>query len=271
MGTEDIQNLLNASVGDVSLGTVITGIVTLVICLFVVRVVIKAVKKILSKTAVEERVQGYIASGVRLVLYVITGLIVADSVGIPISSLVAMVSVLSLAISLAVQDILSDVAGGLVVLISKPFKVGDYIETTDGEGTVAEIGLTYTCIDTTDNNRVMLPNSTISAGKIVNYTVLGVRRVRHDICASYDAPTETVRGALLEAVKRTKNVLSDREPVVYLYAYKDSAIEYSVRCWACCENFWDVHYKLLANIRDTFEEAGVEMTYNHLNVHVIEK
>ena len=271
MGTEDIQNLLNASVGEVSLGNIVTGIITLVICLFAVRIVVKTVKKILSKTSLEERIRGYIAGGVRLLLYVITGLIVADSLGIPVSSLVALLSVLSLAISLAVQDILSDVAGGLVVLISKPFKVGDYIETSDGEGTVAEIGLTYTCIDTSDNNRVMLPNSTISSGKIVNYTTLGVRRVRHNVTASYDAPTETVRNALFAAVKKTKNVLADPGPSVYLYAYQDSAIEYSVRCWATCDDFWDVHYELLANIREAFDEAGVEMTYNHLNVHVIEK
>ncbi len=271
MTSEDIQNLLNASVGEVSLGAIITGVITLVICLFVVRLVVKAVKKILAKTAIDERVQGYVAGGVRLALYVISGLIVADSVGIPVSSLVAMVSVLSLAISLAVQDILSDVAGGLVVLISKPFKVGDYIETSDGEGTVAEIGLTYTCINTADNVRVMLPNSTISAGKIVNYTALGIRRVRHNVTASYDAPTETVRKALFAAVEKTNNVLPDPGPAVYLCAYNDSAIEYSVRCWATCDNFWDVHFELLANIREAFDEAGVEMTYNHLNVHVIEK
>ncbi|MBR4869264.1 MAG: mechanosensitive ion channel family protein [Oscillospiraceae bacterium] len=271
MSTEEIQNLLNTSVGEVSLGAVVSGIVTLVICLFVIRLVIRALKKVLGKTSVDERVQGYIAAGVRLVLYVITGLIVADSVGIPVSSLVAMVSVLSLAISLAVQDILSDVAGGIVVLFSKPFKVGDYIETSDGEGTVAEIGLTYTCINTSDNVRVMLPNSTISSGKIVNYTTLGMRRVRHNVTASYDAPTETVRKALFAAVEKTNKVLSDPGPSVYLYAYKDSAIEYSVRCWATCDDFWDVYYELLANIREAFEEANVEMTYNHLNVHVIEK
>ena len=131
MGTEDIQNLLNASIGEVSVGAIIAGIVTLVICLFVIRIVVKMVKKILSKTAIDERVQGYVVSGIKLVLYVVTGLIVADSVGIPVSSLIALVSVLSLAVSLAVQDILADVAGGLVVLISKPFKVGDYIETVE--------------------------------------------------------------------------------------------------------------------------------------------
>ena len=271
MTTEDIQNLLNASVGEVSVGAVISGIITLVICLFVIRLVTKALKKVLKKTSVDERVQGYIATGVRLVLYVITGLIVADSVGIPVSSLVAMVSVLSLAISLAVQDILSDVAGGIVVLFSKPFKVGDYIETSDGEGTVTEIGLTYTYINTSDNVRVMLPNSTISSGKIVNYTALGIRRVRHNVTASYDAPTETVRQALFAAVAKTNNVLSDPGPAVYLCAYQDSAIEYSVRCWATCDDFWNVHFELLANIREAFEEANVEMTYNHLNVHVIEK
>ncbi len=270
MGTEDIQNLLNASIGEVSIGAVISGVVTLVICLFVIRIVMKMVKKILSKTAVEERAQGYIVSGVKLVLYVVTGLIVADSVGIPVSSLVAMVSVLTLAISLAVQDILSDVAGGLVVLLSKPFKVGDYIETVDGEGTVAEIGLTYTCIDTVDNVRVMLPNSTVASGKIVNYSSLSIRRIRHNINASYDAPAADVRAALLAAAKKTNKVLQDPAPVVYVLAYKESAIEYSVRCWAKCEDYWHVHFELMENIREAFDEAKVEMTYNHLNVHVIQ-
>ncbi|MBR7150519.1 MAG: mechanosensitive ion channel family protein [Oscillospiraceae bacterium] len=271
MGTEDIQNILNTSVGEVSVGAIISGIIALVICLFAIRIVTKMIKKVLGKTAIETRVQGYIVSGIKLVLYVVTGLIVADSVGIPVSSLVALVSVLSLAISLAVQDILADVAGGLVVLLSKPFKVGDYIETVDGEGTVAEIGLTYTYIDTIDNVRIMLPNSTIASGKIVNYSALRLRRVRHNITASYDAPTADVRAALLAAVKKTDKVLEDPAPVVYVLSYKESAIEYSVRCWATCEDYWDVHYALMENIREAFKEANVEMTYNHLNVHVIEK
>ena len=208
--------------------------------------------------------------GLRFLLYTVTALIVAESLGIPASSLVALLSVFALAVSLAVQDVLSNVAGGLVLLFSKPFTLGDYIESADGEGTVYSIGLTHTVLDTYGGQRVMLPNSRLTAGKIVNYTARGVRRVDHAVSASYEDSTQAVRAACLKAVSRTPHVLEDPPPQVVVTAYGESAIEYHVRFWAPVDAYWDACNSSLEAIRDAFREDGVSMTYNHLNVHIVD-
>lgn len=145
-------------------------------------------------------------------LWVVTVLIVAQQLGIPVTSLVALFSVVSLAVSLAVQNVLANVAGGLVLLVTKPFTVGDYIDTPSGEGTVREMSLTYTFLETMEGQRLAVPNSTLSSGKITNYSTLATRRLQHKITASYDDATADVRRACLTAVGRTANVLADPAP-----------------------------------------------------------
>ena len=136
---------------------------------------------------------------------------------------------------------------------------------------MAEITLTHTKLDTPSGQRVMLPNSRLTAGQIVNYTVRGVRRADHAIAASYDDEPEAVRGACLKALERTPGILPDPAPQVVLTAYGESAIEYRVRFWARTEDYWDAHFRSLEEIHRAFAEDGVTMTYNHLNVHIVER
>ena len=158
-----------------------------------------------------------------------------------------------------------------MILFSHPFDTGDYVATGDGEGTIAEISLTHTKLDTPDGQRILLPNSKMIAGKIINYSTLGIRRVNHAITVSYDCATEDVRASCLRAVARTGGVLTDPAPAVVISAYLESSIEFRVRFWAKNENFWDAHNQSLEEIRRCFNEDGIEMTYNHLNVHIVEK
>ena len=163
--------------GTISLGKLLGALLTLVICLIAVRLVTALLRRVLDKTHIDARVRKYLVQSVRLVLWVVTVLITADQLGIPVTSLVALLSVLSLAVSLAVQNVLANVAGGLVLLVTKPFAVGDYVDTPCGAGTVKDLTLTYTYLDTPDGLRIAAPNSSISAGKITNYTALGTRRI----------------------------------------------------------------------------------------------
>ena len=172
--------------GTISLGKLLGALLTLVICLIAVRLVTALLRRVLDKTHIDARVRKYLVQSVRLVLWVVTVLITADQLGIPVTSLVALLSVLSLAVSLAVQNVLANVAGGLVLLVTKPFAVGDYVDTPCGAGTVKDLTLTYTYLDTPDGLRIAAPNSSISAGKITNYTALGTRRIEHAVSASYD-------------------------------------------------------------------------------------
>lgn len=266
-----LEGWLQAGWGKLTVGRILSALLLLLVCLAVVKLLLNVTGKLLGRSAMDERVRRYVLKGLKVLLYVLTALIVAGSLDIDVTSLIAVISVFGLAVSLAVQDVLGNVAGGMVLLFSKPFTLGDYVSTADGEGEVAEIGLTHTKLDTPSGQRVMLPNSKLTAGQIVNYTVRGVRRADHAVAASYDDEPEAVRAACLKALSRTPNILPDPAPQVVLTAYGESAIEYHVRFWAKTEDYWDVHFKSLEEIRKAFAEDGVTMTYNHLNVHIVEK
>ena len=266
-----LQEIMNTGLGSLTLNKLLASLLLLVACLVGIRIVMTLVGRLLEKTKLDERVGKYIAAGVKVLLYVLTVLIVADSLGIPVTSLVALVSVFGLAISLAVQDVLANVAGGMVIIFSRPFTLGDYIASDDGEGEVAEISLTHTKLDTADGQRVMLPNSKLVAGKIVNYTTRGVRRVNHTISVSYESAVQDVRRACQKAVERTEGVLVDPAPVVVVTRYGENAVEYSLRFWTRTADFWDAHNASLEELSRCFAEEGVKMTYNHLNVHILDK
>ncbi len=265
-----LEELMQVSWGKLTLEQLLYALLLLAVCLIVIRLVMTLVRRLMERTALDGRVKKYILSGVKSLLYVVTALMVAASLGVDVTSLIALVSVFGLAVSLAVQDVLANVAGGLVILFSRPFALGDYVATDDGEGTVEEISLTHTKLDTFGGQRVILPNSKLMDGKIVNYTVRGVRRVDHTVSASYDDSAAAVRAACLKAISRTPGVLEDPAPAVVVTNYGESAVEYHVRCWARTEEFWDVNNISLEELRRAFEEDGVTMTYNHLNVHILD-
>lgn len=264
-----LKEWMEAGWGKLTVGSALSALALGLVCLAAARLVQSLARKLLDRSGMDGRVQRYVLQGLRGLMYVLTGLIVAGSLGVDVTSLIAVVSMFGLAVSLAVQDVLGNVAGGMVLLFSKPFTLGDYVSTADGEGEVAEITLTHTKLDTPGGQRVMLPNSKLTAGQIVNYTVRGVRRADHTVTASYDDEPEAVRRACLKALERTPNILPDPAPQVVLTAYGESSIEYHVRFWAKTEDYWDAHFASLEEIRRAFAEDGVTMTYNHLNVHIV--
>lgn len=268
--SSQLPSILTQTIGTFSISAILSAALTLLICLVVVRVLLKLTKKLLSGSKLDQRVQKYILSGIRLLLYIVTALIVADCLHINMTSLVALLSVGSLGVTLAAEDILGNVAGGLVILSAHPFSIGDYVEVGGVAGTVHEISLNHTKLVTPDGHLVMLPNKELASSQMTNYTVLGRRRVVQRVTASYDAPTETVKAACRRALEHTENLLEDPAPTVYLTAYKESSIEYTVYCWATPENWWGAYLALGEHLRDAFQKYGVEMTYNHLNVHIIE-
>ena len=264
-----LEGLLQAGWGKLTVGRVLSALLLLLVCLAVARLLLGTARRLVERAALDERIKRYILRGLRAFLYLLTALVMAGSLNIDVSSLIALVGVFGLAVSLAVQDVLGNVAGGMVLLFSKPFTLGDYVSTADGEGEVEEITLTHTKLDTPAGQRVMLPNSKLMAGQIVNYTVRGVRRADHAVSASYDDAPEAVRSACLKALSRTPGILPDPAPQVVLTAYGESSIEYRVRFWAKTEDYWDAHFRSLEEIHRAFAEDGVTMTYNHLNVHIL--
>lgn len=269
---ENLSKIMQTTLGGYSLGHILSAILTLLICLVAVRLLLKLAKRLLERSKrMNDRLRQIILTAVKVVLYILTGIITAGALGLNTSSLTALVSVLTLGVTLAAEDILGNVAGGLVILSSHPFNIGDEIEVSGTTGIVREITLNHTKIETFDGQFVMQPNKELSSSRVINYTAMGRRRVVRKITASYDAPTEQVKAACLEAVAATPNVLPSPAPAVYLTDYGSSAIEYSVRCWTETKDYWGAYFALNENLRDAFAAHNVEMTYDHLNVHISEK
>ena len=269
---EDLSKIMQTTLGGYSLGHILSAILTLLICLVAVRLLLKLAKRLLDRSKrMNDRLRQIILTAVKVVLYILTGIITAGALGLNTSSLTALVSVLTLGVTLAAEDILGNVAGGLVILSSHPFNIGDEIEVSGTTGIVREITLNHTKIETFDGQFVMQPNKELSSSRVINYTAMGRRRVVRKVTASYDAPTEQVKAACLEAVAATPNVLPSPAPAVYLTDYGSSAIEYSVRCWTETKDYWGAYFALNENLRDAFAAHNVEMTYDHLNVHISEK
>ena len=247
--------------------TVFKVIIIAVIGTLLIRIVNRTLKKVLENSKLEKAAHSLIRTLVKTVMYILLALVLASSLGIDVTGIVALASVASLAISLALQNMLANVIGGFTLLYTHPFSSGDYVEIAGQSGTVQEVGIAYTRLTTPDNKLVSIPNSAVVAAEIVNYTVTGTRRVDVNITASYSADPEAVVAALLEAAQDSR-VLADPAPFAALTAYGDSAISYTVRVWTKTEDYWDVYHKINRRIRDVFQEKGIEMTYPHLNVHL---
>ena len=263
---ELIQQWLS-SLGKYTLDRLLPAIVLLVIGLLVVRIMLRLINGLLKRSKLEKAAHTLIRSVARIVLYVLLFLILASYLGLDVTSIVALASVLTLAVSLAVQNALANVFGGFTLLCTHPFATGDFVEIAGQSGTVQEIGLTYTKMATADNKLVSVPNSAVTAAQIVNYTTLGQRRVEVAVSAAYSAPTETVLEALRKAAD-VPGVLDTPAPSAVVVSYGDSAIMYKLYLWCNSADYWSCHFAATKKVRQTFEEMGVEMTYPHVNVHI---
>lgn len=263
-------NALKTTFSTLSVEKLLPALLALIAGLIITKLLCKLFDRILSRSKVEKSLHGFLRSLFHILLYVIVGLIVAGTLGLNVSSLVAILSVVSLAISLAVQGTLSNIAGGIQILTAHPFHVGDYVEIAGTDGTVAEIGMIYTRLTTVDNKGIYLPNSDVASSKIINYTAEGKRRVDLSFSASYDCTTEAVRAALLRAAQ-VDGALTDPAPEAYVKEYDESSICYILRLWSLTDDYWDVYFRVTENVRTEFEKANLSMTYPHLNVHLDNK
>ena len=253
--------------GSVLAGAVFPAIIIAVLGILAIRLMMKLVATALKKSRLEEAAHSLIKSLLRVVLYVLLGLIVADKLGIDVTGIVALASVLTLAVSLSVQNALTNVIGGFTLLYTKPFAIGDFVEVAGKSGTVTTIGLTYTKLATVDNKIISIPNSAVVAAEIINYTVSGTRRVDVEVCAAYTMPMEQVLEALREA-GAVATVLEDRLPFAAVKGYEDSAIRYLLQVWCKTEDYWTTLCRINQNVKTVFDAKGIEMTYPHLNVHL---
>lgn len=269
--TEALSVVMDFSLGELTVSKILSALVLLAVCLIVIKILLKIFDRMLLRTRIDRSLHTFLKAIVKVILLFIAVLIVAESLDIPITSLIAILSVVGLAVSLAIQNSLSNVAGGIQLLTSKPFKVGDYVEAGGIAGTVADVGIFYTKINTGDNKLIQVPNSQIAGEQIINYTAEPERRVDLKFTASYDAPVETVKQAITQVMGCHPLTLATPEPFVRVSNYGDSSIEYTMRVWCATGDYWTVYFDMMEQVKAAFDEAGVEMTYPHLNVHMIEQ
>jgi small conductance mechanosensitive channel len=243
-------------------------VVVAVIGILVIRLVNKVLVKILEKSKMDKAAHGLVLTLIKTVLYVLLLLILASGIGIDITGIVALASVVTLAISLSLQDMLSNIVGGFTLLYTDPFSSGDYVEVGGQSGTVSEIGMTYTKLITPDNKVVYIPNKAVVSAEIVNYTVTGTRRVTIDISASYDNEPQQVIDALVSCADGAYILPEPEKPYAVLTSYGESVINYQLRYWVKGDDYWSSTFEINQKIRKVFAEKGVEMSYPHLNVHV---
>ena len=256
-----------ASLGAFALSRILPALILLVLGLLAIRILLTLVNRILLRSKLEKAAHTLLRSVARIVLYVLLFLILASYLGIDVTSIVALASVLTLAVSLSVQNALTNVFGGFTLLCTHPFATGDFVEIAGQSGTVREIGLTYTKMATADNKLVAVPNSAVTAAQIINYTTLGRRRVEVAVSASYNAPVEKVLETLKEAAQ-VPGVYEDPAPSAVVVSYGDSAINYKLLLWCSSDDYWTCHFAATRKVKEVFDNAGIEMTYPHLNVHI---
>lgn len=262
-----LDTLLTSLSGSLFFKKLMGTVLILVIGVLVIRVIMRLITAALEKSHLEKAAHSLILSLARAAMYVLLFLIAASQMGLDVSSIVALASVLTLALSLALQNMVSNLIGGFVILYTHPFHSGDYVEIAGQGGTVKEISMTYTVLATPDNRIISIPNSAVAAAQVVNYSSADSRRVELTVTASYDAPTQKVLDALVLA-GTVDNALLNPAPSAVIVSYDDSAIRYSLRIWVKPGDYWDVYFQVNQRIKDVFDQQGIEMTYPHLNVHL---
>lgn len=233
---------------------------------------IKALTKWLRKSPKMEKVEpslhSFLISFSKILLYILLIITVAMILGIPATSFITILASCGVAIGLALQGSLSNFAGGIMILLFKPFKVGDFIEANGESGTVEEITVVYTVLLTPDNKRVTIPNGTLTNSVIENYSAEKTRRVDLKFSTAYSADIDTVKSVLTKVAESHPLALKDPAPMVRLSEHSDSALTYTVRVWCKNEDYWDVYFDITEKVKKAFDENGIEIPYPQLDVHM---
>ena len=230
----------------------------------------KIIKKSLGRANADIGVTQFIDSFVKIATYAVLVMVIATSFGVDAASIIAVFGSAGVAIGLALQGSLSNLAGGVLILILKPFKVGDYIieDTNKNEGTVTEIQIFYTKLTTPDNKTIILPNGTLANSSLTNVTHAPHRRNEMKIGISYDSDIRTAKKVLQELLNNDSAALQDMDKLVYVDELADSSVVIGVRCWFKNEDFWPGRWRLMEEAKYALEENGISIPYPQLDVHI---
>ena len=253
------------------LSSLLSAIIVFLICAIVIRLLTKVTNHLLDKgKRGDETAKRFLRTAIKIFLWVLAIVTVAGVLGIPTASLVAVISITGVALSLSLQSILTNLFSGVTLLLTRPIAVGEYVEIGSNAGTVHSVGLYYTTIITLNGQIVTIPNGDVAGASIINYGREPIRRVQLLYEADYDDATEDVTAALLAAAAREEHTLADPAPDAFISSYKDSTIEYGLNVWCATPDYWDTIHCMNALVREEFINHGVHMSFNHINVHMMD-
>ena len=241
----------------------------LLLGLILVRVLLHVFRKIMNKTKLRGAAGDFLSSLFKAALLTVYVIILLSMLGVDTTSLVAIFTALSLAISLAVQGTVSNVASGIMLISSKPFEEGDFVEIGGTSGTVETITISFTKLNTPDNKVVVIPNSTVTAENITNYSTKDVRRLDLTIPVAYGSDVERVKAVVLGVIETHENILREPAPFVRLSEHGESALEFVVRVWVRQSDYWPVRFDLREELHAAMLESGIQIPFRRLDVRVV--
>ena len=251
------------------LPSLIGAIIVLFVGVWICRLIRKFVRRLMIARSVDITIQNFVNELLRWVLYIILFLTVIQKVGVPVSSFLGALAAAGVAIGLALQGSLSNFAGGIMLLILKPFRIGDSIEVEGHLGTVERIGMFYTTIIKFGNERVIIPNGPLFSDNIINYSQNPTRRDNIIVGIGYGSDLKKAKEILYSLTQSCPTALQDPAPVVYVNELADSSVNFTLRVWSKTEHYWDTHFYLIEQIKLTFDKEGIEIPFPQRDVHII--
>lgn len=261
------QGIINFFKGD---GLVIAKTISILIFgLIIVNYALRILKNTFIKAKMERTISSFFSSIIGVALYFILFLLVAKSAGISAGSFIAVISAVGLAISLALKDSLSNLANGFIILGSKPFVVGDFVETVGVSGSVKSIGIFNTKLATTDNKIITIPNSQIIGSSVTNYSKMPTRRLEITFTVTFDADIDKIRSIILKLIDDTPQILNSPQPVVRVTGFLDNGLGMFARMWVPKDAFWGVKFELQELIMKEFNKNGIEIPYKKVDINMV--
>ena len=263
MNTENILNFLKTAGVDL-----LRGLLVLAVGFFLVHWVSKLLKHNKKFMAIEPTLRGFLQNLIRIALSVIVILTAVNIMGIPMTSVLTLLASGGVAVGLALQGAVGNLIGGLILLILRPIRAGEYVKIGDNEGTVQTVGAYYTELITPDNKHLSLPNGTLTNTAITNFSREGTRRLDLQFSVDYGSNLDTVYRVLNELTAKETDILPDPAPQTVLLRCADSSLDFAVRVWVKTENYWPVNFRLLDQGKRMLDEAGITIPYPQMDVHV---
>jgi small conductance mechanosensitive channel len=242
---------------------ILSALLILIIGLFIIKIIVKLTKKVMEKSKVDITLQKFLGNLLSWALKILLIVTVITQLGVETTSFAAIIGAAGLAVGLALQGSLANFAGGVLIMIFKPFKIGDLVEAQGEIGVVKEIEIFTTKLTGLSNKEIIIPNASLSNGNIVNYSTEGTRRVDLVIGVSYDADIKQTKEVLMDVLISNDKVLKDPAPAVTVSELADSSVNFAVRPWSKTEHYWDVYFETLENSKEALDKAGIEIPYPH--------